>query len=50
MMRPGEFIQGLLAQISFHRRVYVVTMPPPAPHTEEWQEWPRIIHRATPTA
>ena len=41
----GQFIQGLLAQINVHRRVYVVTLPPPSEHTEEWREWPRIVSR-----
>jgi hypothetical protein len=43
-LKRGEFIQGLLAQIDVHRRVYVVTVPPPSSESpEEWKEWPRII-------
>lgn len=44
-LKPGEFIQGLVANINFHHRVYVVTVPPPMDHAEDWQEWPRIIKR-----
>jgi hypothetical protein len=44
-LRPGEFIQGLLAHISpHHKRVYVVTVPLPAEHAGEHWEWPRIVN------
>ena len=43
-LKPGEFIQGLLAHIApYHKRVYVVTKPLPAEHASEQWEWPRII-------
>ncbi|MES2561278.1 MAG: hypothetical protein V4637_00975 [Pseudomonadota bacterium] len=31
-LKPGEFLQGLLASIGRHKRVYVVTVPLPAEH------------------
>jgi hypothetical protein len=34
-VKPSELIQGLLATISHHRRVYVVTVPVPAQHARE---------------
>ena len=42
-LNAGEFIQGLLATISHHRRVYVVTVPPPAEHADKAWIWPRIV-------
>jgi len=42
-LKAGEFIQGLLASIGSHERVYVVTVPPPAEHADRWPEWPRIV-------
>lgn len=42
-LNVGEFIQGLLASISHHRRVYVVTVPSPPEHAHERWHWPRII-------
>lgn len=45
-LKAGEFIQGLLATISHHRRVYVVTVPPPAEHAHEGWQWPRVVAAA----
>jgi hypothetical protein len=42
-LERGEYIQGLLARTGGQRRVYVVTVEPPAEHTGRWQLWPRII-------
>lgn len=42
-LKPGEFIQGMLATITPYRRVYVVTVPPPVEYADEWEDWPRII-------
>jgi len=42
-LNPGEFIQGLLASIGHHERVYVVTVPPPAEHADRWPEWPWVV-------
>ena len=46
-LSAGEFIQGLIATVTSHQRVYVVTVPAPAEHAREWAEWPRIV-RARP--
>jgi len=43
-LKPDEFIQGLLASISFHERVYVVTVPAPAEYADRWPEWPRVVN------
>ena len=45
-LQAGEYIQGLLAQTAMQRRVYVVTVAPPAEHAQDWVEWPRIIKTA----
>jgi hypothetical protein len=42
-LNQGEYIQGLLASISHHKRVYVVTVPAPAEYADRWPEWPRIV-------
>jgi hypothetical protein len=45
-LRPGEFIQGLLATLGPTKRVYVVTVPVPKPYTEEGTKltvWPRVV-------
>jgi hypothetical protein len=42
-LKSGEFIQGLLATIAHHWRVYVVTVPLPAEHEGEAWQWPRLI-------
>jgi hypothetical protein len=42
-LKPGEFIQGLLASIRDNQRVYVVTVPAPAEHADRWPDWPRIV-------
>jgi hypothetical protein len=42
-LTAGEFIQGLLATITRHKRVYVVTVPLPAEHAGEVWQWPRIV-------
>lgn len=39
----GEYIQGLLAVSGTHRRVYVVTVAPPAEHEEAFETWPRVV-------
>jgi len=44
-LEAGEFIQGLLASIGNHERVYVVTVPSAAEHADRWPEWPRIVWR-----
>jgi hypothetical protein len=46
-LKPGEFIQGLLARINLNARVYVVTLPPPAEYSE-FQRWPRIVSARVP--
>ena len=45
-LKPGEFIQGLLASIGSHVRVYVVTVPSAAEYADRWPEWARIIRSA----
>jgi hypothetical protein len=47
-LAPGQFIQGLLARIGYHTRVYVVTVEPPPEHAEKWGEWPRIVAAPAP--
>jgi hypothetical protein len=42
-LAPAEYIQGLLARTGGQRRVYVVTVAPPAEHAEKWNLWPRIV-------
>lgn len=42
-LKPGEFIQGLLASIGRHHRVFVVTIPLPAEHEHESWHWPRVV-------
>jgi hypothetical protein len=37
-LKPSEFIQGLLASIGVHLRVYVVTVPAPAEYADRWPE------------
>jgi len=44
-LQPGAFIQGLLAAIESHERVYVVTIPNAAEYAQRWPEWPRIAFR-----
>src|SRR6476620_12454419 len=39
-LKPGEFIQGLLASIGSHVRVYVVTDPSAAGYADRWPAWP----------
>ena len=48
-LQLGEFIQGLLASITHHKRVYVATVPAPAEHAEQWAEWPKIVSAKTRT-
>ncbi len=40
-LKAGEFIQGFLASIGSHERVYVVTVPAWAEYVDRWPEWPR---------
>jgi len=42
-LKPGEFIQGLLATLSHDSRVYVVTVPLPGEYADEQWQWPRIV-------
>jgi hypothetical protein len=42
-LKPGEFIQGLVATITHHRRLYVVTVPAPVEYADEQWYWPRIV-------
>lgn len=42
-LQAGEFLQGLLASVGDHKRVYVVTVPAPAEYADRWPEWPRIV-------
>jgi hypothetical protein len=42
-LESGEYIQGLIATIAAHQRVYVVMQPAPAEHAQEWPEWPRVV-------
>jgi len=44
-LNAGEFIQGLVASIGSHERVYVVTVPSPTERADRWPEWPRIVWR-----
>src|SRR6476620_7746711 len=41
--QPAEFIQGLLAPIGHHERVYGVTVPSAPQYGHRWPEWPRIV-------
>lgn len=41
-LKRGEYIQGLLAASGTQRRVYVVTVEPPAEH-RGLQAWPRVV-------
>ena len=47
-LKAGEFIQGLLASIGHHERVYVVTVPSAAEYADRWPEWPRTIGNGQP--
>jgi len=42
-LKAGEFIQGLLASIGHHERVYVVSVPSAAEYAGRWPQWPRVI-------
>jgi hypothetical protein len=42
-LKPGEYIQGLLAHTAGQQRVYVVTVEPPDEHAGKWRSWPRVI-------
>jgi len=42
-LNPGEFIQGLLAQVGVEKRVYVVTVPPEAENAYIHHRWPRVV-------
>ncbi len=44
-LRPGEFIQGALAHISFSQRVYVVTVQPPMQYASAKPCWPRVVRK-----
>ena len=46
-LERGEYIQGLLAASGTHRRVYVVTVSPPAQH-RDFPTWPRVIRARAP--
>ena len=41
-LHDGEFIQGLLATWNDERRLYVVTIEPPAERTG-FKRWPRVM-------
>ena len=45
-LQAGEYIQGLLARTAMQRRVYVVTVAPPAQHAHQWAHWPRVVSAA----
>ena len=40
-LKRGEFIQGLLASIGDHQRVYVVTVLAAPAYADRWPDWPR---------
>ena len=42
-LRPGEYLQGLLAQIRRDKRVYIVTIPTPERCAHMSDRWPRIV-------
>ena len=44
-LKPGEYIQGLLAEVGTQNRVYVVTVESPD-RSQTWSEWPRIVSAA----
>ena len=50
-LEVGEFIHGLVAHIQHYERLYVVTVPTPAEHTEDfpgaYPGWPRIVSMRT---
>lgn len=46
-LETGEYIQGLVATIGDERRVYVVTVTPPADFAHIHDRWPRIVSRET---
>ena len=41
-LEPGEYIQGLLAELGTQNRVYVVTVDPPD-GVQTWSSWPRVV-------
>ena len=42
-LQPGEYIQGLVATIGDERRIYVITVTPPAEFAHIHDRWPRIV-------
>ena len=44
-LKPGEYIQGLLAELGTQNRVYVVTVDPPD-GSKTWSDWPRVVSGA----
>ena len=47
-LEAGEYIQGLVASIGDERRIYVVTVTPPAQFAHIHDRWPRIVGRGAP--
>jgi hypothetical protein len=45
-LKRSEFMQGLIADDLVEPALVCVTVPAPAEHADEWQEWPRIVRRA----
>lgn len=41
-LKPGEYIQGLLAELGTQNCVYMVTVDPPD-GSKTWSDWPRIV-------
>jgi hypothetical protein len=42
-LKPGQYLQGLRAQIGEDRRVYVVTIPAPEVYRHISDRWPRVV-------
>lgn len=42
-LEPGQFIQGLIAELIGERRIYVVTIPTPPEFAQIHDRWPRIV-------
>jgi hypothetical protein len=50
-LQAGEYIQGLVAHVLKHRRLYVVTVPTPEQHADKFREppsWPRVVSARRP--
>lgn len=42
-LRRGQYLQGLVAEIGYDHRVYVVTVPAPDEYRHISDRWPRVV-------